>query len=62
MHDLVIRNANVVDGLGNDPVAADVAVSNGRFTAIGQIVGEAARTVDAAGLTLTPGIVDLHTH
>ena len=62
MHDLVIRNANVVDGLGNDPVAADVAVSNGRFTAIGQIVGDATRTVDAAGLTLAPGIVDLHTH
>ena len=62
MHDLVIRNANVVDGLGNDPVAADVAVSNGRFTAIGQIVGEATRTLDAAGLTLAPGIVDLHTH
>ena len=33
MHDLVIQNANVVDGLGNEPVAADVAVSNGRFTA-----------------------------
>ena len=62
MHDLVIQNANVVDGLGNEPVAADVAVTNGRFTAIGNIVEKAARTVDAAGLTLAPGIVDLHTH
>ncbi len=62
MHDLVIRNAIVVDGLGNDPVDADVAISNGRVTAIGQTKGGAVRTVDAAGLTLAPGIVDLHTH
>jgi len=62
MHDLVIRGATVVDGLGNEPRRADVAVRDGRVAELGEIGGEAARTVDADGLTLAPGIVDLHTH
>ena len=62
MHDLVIRNATVFDGLGSDPVDADVAVDNGRVAVIGSIEGTARRTVDADGLSLAPGIVDLHTH
>jgi N-acyl-D-aspartate/D-glutamate deacylase len=62
MHDLVIRGATVYDGLGNPPQRADVAVSNGRIAAIGAHAGAARHSVDAAGLTLMPGIVDLHTH
>ena len=62
MHDLVIRNATVFDGLGSNPVDADVAVDNGRVAVIGSIEGTALRTVDADGLSLAPGIVDLHTH
>src|SRR5579862_603416 len=62
MHDLVIRGATVVDGLGHDPVRADVAVDGGRIAAIGNIGGEASETVDAGGLALMPGIIDLHTH
>ncbi|MBM3490776.1 MAG: amidohydrolase family protein [Alphaproteobacteria bacterium] len=62
MHDLVIRGANVVDGLGNPAQRADVAVKDGRIAAIGTARLEAAKTIDAGGLTLAPGIIDLHTH
>ncbi len=62
MTDLVIRGATVVDGLGNAPRRADVAVKDGRIEAIGDIKGGGARTVDAGGLTLSPGIIDVHTH
>jgi N-acyl-D-amino-acid deacylase len=62
MYDLVIRGAVLVDGLGHDPVRADVAVSEGRIAAVGEVGKEAAEVVDAGGLTLMPGIIDLHTH
>ena len=62
MHDLVIRGATVVDGLGHDPMRADVAVKDGRIAAIGEIGKDASEIVDAGGLTLMPGIIDLHTH
>jgi len=62
MHDLIIRGATVVDGLGHEPVRADVAVKDGRIAAIGEVKEQARETVDAGGLTLAPGIVDLHTH
>jgi N-acyl-D-aspartate/D-glutamate deacylase len=62
MHDLVIRGATVVDGLGHAPRRADVAVEDARIVAVGAVGGDAARTIDADGLTLAPGIIDLHTH
>ena len=62
MHDLLIRGAQVYDGLGNAPKYADVAVHNGRINAIGKVASAARETVDAGGLSLMPGIVDLHTH
>jgi N-acyl-D-aspartate/D-glutamate deacylase len=62
MHDLVIRGAQIHDGLGNPPQQADLAVDKGRISAIGKVDGAARETVDAKGLALMPGIVDLHTH
>lgn len=62
MHDLIIRGARVFDGLGNPGVDADVAVSDGRVAAIGNVKEAARSVVDAGGLALMPGIVDLHTH
>ncbi|MCH9675336.1 MAG: amidohydrolase family protein [Gammaproteobacteria bacterium] len=62
MYDLVIKNALVVDGLGNDPVTADVAVSEGRIQKVGTVSDAGARVIDADGCALAPGIVDLHTH
>jgi N-acyl-D-amino-acid deacylase len=62
-HDLVIRNGTVVDGTGSSPFRADVAVSDGIITAVdGHIDGRGAREIDADGLTVTPGFVDIHTH
>src|SRR6266581_1109041 len=62
MYDLVIRGATVVDGLGHDPVRADVAVKGGRIAAVGAVGTDASEIADAGGLALMPGIIDLHTH
>ena len=64
MIDLVFRDALVVDGSGSDPFRGDVAVAGGRIRAVARALGavDAARTVDADGLALMPGIVDSHTH
>jgi len=62
MLDLIIRGAQVHDGLGHPPVKADVAIHQGRITQIGQVTEPAKEVVDATGLALMPGIVDLHTH
>jgi N-acyl-D-aspartate/D-glutamate deacylase len=63
MHDLVIRGGTVVDGTGGPSRTADVAVDDGIITAVGDLQGAAAqRTIDADGLLVTPGVVDVHTH
>lgn len=61
-HSLVIRNGTVVDGTGMPGYRADVAVSDGRITAIGTVPGSGARELDAEGHVVTPGFVDGHTH
>jgi len=62
MHDLVLRGGTVVDGTGAPARTADVAVTDGRITDVGRVDGAARRTVDADGLVVTPGFVDIHTH
>jgi len=61
-YDLVIRNGIIVDGLGGEPYAGDVAVTDGVIAALGAVDGPGAREIDATGLLVTPGFVDLHTH
>ena len=61
-YDMVIRGGTVVDGTGGEPFTADVAIHNGKIAAVGK-VGEAGREeIDARGLLVTPGFVDIHTH
>lgn len=60
--DLVIRGARVVDGTGGPSYTADVGVHEGRIAAIGRIPGGGRRTLDAHGLALAPGFVDMHAH
>jgi len=60
--DLVVRNGTVVDGLGSPPVTADVAVRDGIIVEVGAVTGTGRREIDATGLLVTPGFVDLHTH
>ena len=62
MHDLVIKGAQVADGMGGPLRTADVAVKDGRIAEVGRLNGNARESVDADGLVLAPGIVDVHTH
>jgi N-acyl-D-aspartate/D-glutamate deacylase len=62
MYDTLIRAARVLDGSGSAPFTADVAVRDGRIAGIGRITDAARQVVDADGLALMPGIVDVHTH
>ena len=62
MHDLVIRDALIYDGLGGTPTHGALAVKDGRIAAVGTDVGGAREVVDANGLALMPGIIDTHTH
>jgi N-acyl-D-aspartate/D-glutamate deacylase len=62
MHDLVVRGGTVVDGTGAPARTADVAVTDGIVTEVGRVDGAARRTLDADGLLVTPGFVDIHTH
>ena len=62
MHDLIIRNGLVVDGTGAPARAADVAIDDGVVSAIGEINDLGREEIDAAGMLVTPGFVDIHTH
>jgi len=62
MHDLVIRNALLLDGLRSPAGRGDLAVSNGIISQLGKVAGPARTTIDAGGLALMPGIIDNHTH
>ena len=62
MHDLVIRGGTVVDGTGAARRIADVAVDGDLITAVGSDIGRGRREIDAGGLLVTPGFVDIHTH
>jgi N-acyl-D-amino-acid deacylase len=62
-YDLIIRNGTIVDGLGGEPYLGDVAVRDSVIAAVGTVNGSSARReIDATGLLITPGFVDLHTH
>src|SRR6201984_1168454 len=62
-YDLIIRNGTIVDGSGGEPYVGDVAVKDGVIAAVGAVNGATAeREIDAGGLLVTPGFVDLHTH
>jgi N-acyl-D-aspartate/D-glutamate deacylase len=61
-YDLIIRNGIVHDGLGSSPRRTDVAILDGKIAAVGAVEGGAAQEIDASGLLVTPGFVDVHTH
>jgi N-acyl-D-aspartate/D-glutamate deacylase len=62
MHDIVIRGGTVIDGSGKPAFTGDVAIAGGRIAAVGGKQGPARRDIDADGLLVTPGWVDVHTH
>jgi N-acyl-D-amino-acid deacylase len=62
MHDIVIRGGTIIDGTGHAAFTGDVAIMGGRIATVGGKAGPARREIDAAGLLVTPGWVDVHTH
>src|SRR6202051_5063966 len=64
MHDILIRGGTLFDGAGNPGVAGeDVAIADGRISAIGKnLTGAARKTIDATGLAVAPGFIDIKTH
>ena len=62
MHDLIIRGGTIADGSGRAPSRGDVAIDGGLITAVGEVGDAARRVIDADGLLVTPGWVDIHTH
>nr|WP_047169881.1 amidohydrolase family protein [Sphingomonas sp. Y57] len=60
--DLVIRGGTIVDGNGGEPFVADLAVRDGRIVALGEVAARGCEEIDATGLLVTPGFVDVHTH
>ena len=62
MFDVVIRNGLVVDGTGSPGQTADVAIRDGRIVAIGEVSDKGNHEIDAEGLVVAPGFVDVHTH
>ncbi len=60
--DLVIRRGTVVDGTGGSPRIADVAIDKGVIVEVGDVSAQGREEIDAKGLLVTPGWVDIHTH
>ena len=62
MYDYLIKNATIVDGLGDEPYSGDLAIEGGKIAAVGKVDGSAKETINADGAYATPGWVDVHTH
>lgn len=62
MLDWLLKNGCVVDGTGTQPYVADVGVRDGRIVEVGAITQPSKKTIDATGLWITPGFIDIHTH
>src|SRR5258707_1133847 len=60
--DLLVRHGSIVDGTGGPARSGDIAIRDGRIAAIGADLGTARETIDASGLTVAPGFIDVHTH
>src|SRR5207245_9238806 len=61
-HDIVIRGGTVIDGTGSERRTGDVAIDGDRITDVGTVSEGGRREIDADGMVVAPGFVDIHTH
>ncbi len=62
VYDVLIKNGTIYSGISEKPESADIGIQGDKIVALGQLDGKAARIIDATGLTVTPGFIDVHTH
>ena len=62
IHDVVIKNGNIVDGSGKKPFLGDIAIDEGKITKVGEVINSGKKEIDADGNLVSPGWVDIHTH
>jgi N-acyl-D-aspartate/D-glutamate deacylase len=62
VRDLIIRGGTIIDGSGEAPFVGDVAIDGDRIVEVGEVSGPARHEIDATGMLVTPGFVDIHTH
>ncbi len=62
-YDIIIKNGRVIDGTGNPWMRVDIGISDGKIASVGDLsISQAIRVIDASGLIVTPGFIDIHTH
>lgn len=61
-YDLIIRNATIIDGMGNSRYTGDLGIVGSRIAAVGEVTGKGTREIDGSGLVMCPGFVDAHSH
>ena len=62
MFDLLIRNGTIINGTGSPSFYGDIGIKDGKIVRIGKGLTGAKQTIDATGLTVTPGFIDSHSH
>lgn len=62
VYDVLIKGGRIFDGTGNPWFEADIGIKNGRIHEIGNIIEGSSRCIDAKGLAISPGFIDIHSH